>query len=88
MNERELQDGTRSATECGIRKGSVLFLEPKDDPIVFVDVKYGTLFGVDRDEVIEKERLKKEPQKVVNRENGNEKMRCKTTLRGEKGGAV
>eukprot|EP00934_Nitzschia_sp_Nitz4_P000475 Nitzschia sp. Nitz4//scaffold71_size96697//4727//10756//NITZ4_004685-RA/size96697-processed-gene-0.125-mRNA-1//-1//CDS//3329557217//475//frame0 len=51
--EKELEHGKKTMTEYGVKKGSVLFLEPKDDPIVFVDVKCGVLFGVDRDEVIE-----------------------------------
>ena len=51
--EKELDVGTRTASSYGIKKESILELEPRDDPIVFVDVKYGTLFGVDRDEVIE-----------------------------------
>jgi Ubiquitin family/Ubiquitin-like domain len=51
--EHELNIGTRTATAYGIKKGSVLQLEQNDDPIVFVDVKYGALFGVDRGEVIE-----------------------------------
>lgn len=52
--EEELTVGKRTATECGIKKDSVLELEPKDDPIVFVDCKHGTLFGVDRDDVIQR----------------------------------
>jgi hypothetical protein len=51
--EKELSVGTSAVSAYGIKKDSILELEPKDDPIVFVDVKYGTLFGVDRDEVIE-----------------------------------
>jgi hypothetical protein len=35
-----------------VRSGSILDLEERDDPIVFVDVKYGTLFGLDREEAI------------------------------------
>jgi len=51
--EKELDIGSRTVSSCGIKKLSILDLEIRDDPIVFVDVKYGTLFGVDRDEVIE-----------------------------------
>lgn len=51
--ENELSVGERTAIAYGIKKQAVLQLEPRDDPIVFVDVKYGTLFGVDRDDVIE-----------------------------------
>jgi hypothetical protein len=36
----------------GVRSGSILDLEERDDPIVFVDVLYGTLFGLDREEAI------------------------------------
>jgi hypothetical protein len=53
LEERELDIGQRSATDYRIKKGTVLHLEPKDDPIVFVDCKCGTLFGVDRDQAIE-----------------------------------
>jgi len=52
--EMELTNNKSTATDYSIKKDSVLNLEPKDDPIVFLDVKYGTLFGVDRDEVVEK----------------------------------
>jgi len=37
----------------GVQSGSILDLEEKDDPIVFVDVKYGTLFGLQREDAIE-----------------------------------
>jgi hypothetical protein len=37
----------------GVGENSVIDLEIKDDPIVFVDIKYGTLFGLQRDESID-----------------------------------
>lgn len=54
---KELKDSS-TAKECGIEAGTVLDLEALDDPIIFVDIKSGTLFAVDRDDVITKETLK------------------------------
>ena len=40
--------GGRSCRDCGIEKGSELELEEQKDPIIFVDIKFGTLFGMER----------------------------------------
>jgi hypothetical protein len=50
-NPRNTVDG------CGIEAGSTLTLEPHADPIIFVDIKCGTLFVIDREEVIENNAL-------------------------------
>lgn len=50
----KLADDSKTAGAYGIVGGSVLHLDRLDDPIVFVDVKCGTLFSVNRDEVIER----------------------------------
>jgi hypothetical protein len=54
LGEAELSNGRKSAEECGIVQDSTLLLDILSDDIVFVDVKCGTLFGMDRGEVIEK----------------------------------
>lgn len=57
FNDEELTNGRRQLCDCGITAGSVLTVEPHRDPIVFVDVKSGSLFAVDREEVLEKKIL-------------------------------
>jgi hypothetical protein len=57
LGEAELSNGRKSAEECGIVRDSTLLLDILSDDIVFVDVKCGTLFGMDRGEVIEKAAL-------------------------------
>jgi hypothetical protein len=37
----------------GVQSGSVLELSMDDDPIIIVDVKFGTVFGLLREEAIE-----------------------------------
>ena len=55
--EDEEVKGGRSARDCGIKAGSELILEEQEDPIIFVDIKSGTLFAMDRDKVVEKAAL-------------------------------
>merc|ERR1712050_466491 len=52
--EELVDDDKRSCKDIGIVARTVLDLEPRADEIIFVDVKAGTLFGMDRDDVIEK----------------------------------
>ena len=52
LGEKELTDAHAKLSECGIKAGSVLTVEPHLDPIVLVDIKCGTLFAMDRDDVI------------------------------------
>jgi len=52
LGEEELKFFRKTAKECGIKKNSELVLEEVDDPIIFVDIKAGTLFSVDRDQAI------------------------------------
>jgi hypothetical protein len=54
-NETELKMGTIKAG--GLLPKSVVHLSIRKDSIIFVDVKCGTLFAVDRDEVIERKIL-------------------------------
>jgi hypothetical protein len=54
FGEEELKNGRSTVDECGIKAGSTLTLEQHLDAIIFVDIKAGTLFAVDRAEVIEK----------------------------------
>ena len=49
----ELDNGRSTVHECEIRAGSILTVEPHMDPIIFVDIKSGTLFALDRDVVVE-----------------------------------
>jgi hypothetical protein len=57
LGEEELKNGRSSADECGVKAGVSLTLDTHADPIIFVDMKCGTLFAMDRDLVIEKEAL-------------------------------
>jgi ubiquitin C len=57
LGEEELKNGRSTVDECGIKAGSTLTLEQHADPIIFVDIRSGTLFAVDRAEVIEKNAL-------------------------------
>ena len=57
LGEEELKNGRSSADECGIKAGSSMTLDTHSDPIIFIDIKCGTLFAMDRDLVIEKEAL-------------------------------
>ena len=57
FNKNELKDGKATVEGCDIISGSELELEPKIDPIIFIDIKCQTLFAVDRETVIEKEAL-------------------------------
>jgi len=57
FGEDELTNGGCTATECGIGAKTILNLSARADPIIFVDVKCGTLFAVDRDSVIERQVL-------------------------------
>lgn len=43
---------TKRMGELGIQPGSVVDLKRKEDFIIIIDVKYGTLFGVDRDDAV------------------------------------
>ena len=54
FGDEELSNNRKTMKECGITKGSELTVEPRMDPIIFIDIKYNTLFAVDRDTVIEK----------------------------------
>jgi ubiquitin C len=54
FGEEELKDGRATADSCGIKKGSELFMDIAMDAIIFVDIKCGTLFAMDRDDVIAK----------------------------------
>lgn len=53
FGETQLVDDDRTAGSYGIVIGSILHVDKLDDPIVFVDVKCGTLFGRSRDVVVE-----------------------------------
>ncbi|KAG7373573.1 ubiquitin family protein [Nitzschia inconspicua] len=44
---------TTAVSKFGVVEGSILDLEIRDDPIVFVDCKYGTMFALQREEAIE-----------------------------------
>ncbi|KAG7340862.1 ubiquitin family protein [Nitzschia inconspicua] len=44
---------TTAVSKFGVVEGSILDLEIRDDPIVFVDCKYGTMFALQRQEAIE-----------------------------------
>jgi len=55
--KKELSNGKKTVEQCGIEAGSVLMLELNSDPIIFVDIKCGTLFGMEREEVIHKQAL-------------------------------
>ena len=57
LGEEELRNGRARADQYGIVAGSTLKLELNEDPIIFVDIKCGTLFGLDREKVIEGEIL-------------------------------
>jgi ubiquitin C len=57
LGEETLKDGRSTADECGIKAGSSLTMDKHADPIIFVDIKCGTLFAMDRDLVVEKEAL-------------------------------
>lgn len=52
LNDTELKMGTIKA--CGILPRTVLSLNVRKDSILFVDVKCGTLFAVERDQVLER----------------------------------
>ena len=54
FGEDELTDGKRSMDACGVKARSLLTLELITDHIIFVDVKCGTLFAMERDQVIAK----------------------------------
>jgi Ubiquitin family len=49
---KELIGEAKRMIELGLQPGAVVDLKRKDDFIVIVDVKYGTLFGVDRDQAL------------------------------------
>jgi len=57
FGEAELADGHSTLKECGVGAGSVLVLELDADPIVFVDIKCGTLFAMEREDVIKNQAL-------------------------------
>ncbi|CAB9516895.1 Polyubiquitin (Fragment) [Seminavis robusta] len=57
LNDEEIK-GSKTAKDLGIQAGTELVLEEQEDPIIFVDCKSGTLFAMDRDDVIKKEALK------------------------------
>jgi hypothetical protein len=48
----ELVGEMKSMVELGLHPGVVVNLKRKDDYIVIVDIKYGTLFGIDRDRAL------------------------------------
>jgi ubiquitin-like protein Nedd8 len=53
LGDEPLDNGRKSAEECGIVPGSRLTLDVVRDPIIFVDIKCGTLFAMERNAVIE-----------------------------------
>ena len=55
--EKDELEGRKTVSACGIKKNSTLTLEPKIDAIIFVDIKCGTLFAMDRDDVVAKQAL-------------------------------
>jgi len=57
LNGEELKNNRTTAKDAGIKAGSELVLKEQDDPIIFVDCKAGTLFAVDRDDVVKKNAL-------------------------------
>lgn len=54
LDDEELKEGKRSVDSYGVKARSALELELITDHIVFVDVKCGTLFAMERDLVISK----------------------------------
>jgi len=52
--EKDELESRKTVSGCGIKKNATLTLEPLIDAIIFVDIKCGTLFGMDRDDVVEK----------------------------------
>ena len=54
FNDDELKDLHQSAENYGIKPHSLLVMDTVLDAIVFVDIKCGTLFAMDRDQVIQK----------------------------------
>ena len=54
FDKKELTEDRGALNKFGVQAESVLTLEPHMDSIIFVDIKKGSLFAVDRDEVIEK----------------------------------
>jgi len=52
--DNELSKGSSTLKDYQVNAGSTLHMSLTADPIVFVDIKCGTLFAVDRDEVIER----------------------------------
>lgn len=52
LGQNELTDNQRTINACGVKAGSTLFLDIHADPIIFVDIKCGTLFAMDREIVI------------------------------------
>jgi len=44
--------GGRSCRDCGIEEGSELKLEEQEDKIIFCDCKCGTLFAIEREDVL------------------------------------
>ena len=57
LGDEELAEGGKTVIESGVTAGCTLRLDEHMDPIIFVDIKCGTLFAMDRDMVIEKEAL-------------------------------
>lgn len=57
LGSKELTDSCGTAESSGIKEGSILTLEPRTDPIIFVDIKCSSLFAVDRDFVIDRQVL-------------------------------
>ena len=57
FDNEDLSNGKKSAQDYGIARDAKLYLEVLRDDIIFVDVKCGTLFGMDRQDVIDKEAL-------------------------------
>jgi hypothetical protein len=52
--DEELSNESRTLKQYDIHSGSTLHLSLHADPIIFVDIKCGTLFAVERDEVVAK----------------------------------
>ena len=54
---QELSKGKQTVKEYDIHAGSKLLLELHADPIIFVDIKCGTLFAMEREDVVAKQAL-------------------------------
>ena len=57
FHEEEMTDPQKPAEDYGVKAHSLLVMDTNMDAIVFVDIKCGTLFAMDRDEVVQKQAL-------------------------------